>query len=86
MDAPEEAGGDAVFEFMARMVAGGMVGSIRPETCGDVDTLIASLEPLPAENIADLTGAILSLARVGERDRDGDDGEEGSGGPPICRP
>ena len=83
VDAPADGGGDAVFDFMAQMVVGGMVGSVRPETCGDVDTLIAALEPLPAQNIADLTGAILSLARVGERE-EGE--EEGSGGPPICRP
>ena len=85
VDAPPEAGGDAAFDFVGQMMASGLLGSIPPESCDDVDALFAALEPLPADNMAGLIGAILSLARVGERDPDeaGDGG--GPEGPPICR-
>ena len=74
---------ETAFEMIAQVAAAGLLENLDEGQCGDIDNLIAALEPLPTANLAQLTGAVLSLARVGE-----DDGEEGSGrgGPPICRP
>lgn len=59
---PQGEGGEAAFQFFAQMMSLGLSASIRPESCGQVDAIARSLEPLPTENIATLVGATLTLA------------------------
>ena len=96
---PAGAGGDTAFDFMAQMLTGSLSNNIKPENCVQIDAIAQSLEPLPADNIARLVGAGLSLAMTANDDDDDDenddngrdsddegDGEEnGDDGPPFCR-
>ena len=59
---PQGEGGEAAFQFFAQMMSLAMSSSIRPESCGQVDAIARSLEPLPTENIATLVGATLAFA------------------------
>ena len=93
---PSGAEGDAAFDFVAQLVTGGLTGSLRPEHCGQIDTIAQALSPLPTENIARLVGALAAIAVTANRanedddrddrddDNDSDDDEEGGDGPPIC--
>jgi hypothetical protein len=59
-------------EFFRPML-GSMVGSelikgVTPQDCPSANRIVASLAPLPPENVALLIGAIITLADKGERD------------------
>jgi hypothetical protein len=90
---PSGAEGDVAFDFVAQLVTGGLTGSLRPEHCGQIDTIAQSLSPLPTENIARLVGAAAAMAVTAndddedddrDDDVDRDDEDEGGDGPPIC--
>ena len=89
---PAGASGDATFEFVAQMMTATLLNGLKPEFCGQIDTIARSLSPLPADNIAHLIGATLTLAMTARADNDDDDDrdddhddEDGDDGPPICR-
>src|SRR5688572_30344322 len=95
--APAGAGGEAAFDFVAQMITAGLTGNLRPENCGQLDTIAQSLQPLPTENIARLVGATLAFAMTANPNDDDDDdddedddngrepGANNGGEPPICR-
>ena len=93
--APAGASGDAAFDFVAQLVTAGLTANIRPENCGQLDTIAQSLQPLPTDNIARLVGATLAIAMTAnanddsdDDDDDDEDGEAGANGAaesPICR-
>jgi hypothetical protein len=86
---PAGAGGEAAFDFVAQLATGSLTSGLRPELCGQIDTIAASLSPLPTENIARLVGAGLAIAMTANPDEDeaqrDESGDEAHGGPPICR-
>jgi hypothetical protein len=94
---PAGAEGEAAFGFVAQLLTGGLVQSITPENCGQVDTIVQALSPLPTDNIARLIGAGAALAAnaraqaeaaaaANPQTDDADDADEpGGDGPPICR-
>src|SRR5687768_7133377 len=87
--APAGAEGEAAFNFVAQLLTAGLTTNIRPENCGQLDTIAQSLQPLPTDNIARLVGATLAIAMTANRggdddndndaddDHDADDGEDG---------
>lgn len=93
--APAGVESEATFEFVAGLLSGVLMRDLDPASCGDVDAIARSLEPLPADNIAQLVGATLSLAMAADsdeedshphdRDNDPDDDDDEDDGPPICR-
>ena len=72
----------AAFDLVAQMLSLGLTAAIRPESCGQVDTIARSLEPLPTDNIASLVGATLTLAmshaNIEDDDADADADSEDS--------
>ncbi len=92
--APAGAGGEAAFDVVAQLITAGRTGNLRPENCGQLDTIAQSLQPLPTDNIARLVGASLALAMTAnpndddnddDNDNEGERSESGGDGPPICR-
>ena len=92
--APAGVESEATFEFVAGLLSGVLMRDIEPASCGDLDAIARSLEPLPSDNIAQLVGAALRLASAAESDDEDDedhdhdpddDDDEEDDGPPICR-
>ncbi len=80
--APEGAGGEAAFDFLAQLVTGGLTQSLQPETCPQIDTIAQSLAPLPTDNSAQLVGAVLTLALAATRtEGEAGDNEASQAGP-----
>lgn len=71
MQAPEGMGGEAAFDFIAALATAGVVGSIKPESCGDIDAIAEAASPLPPENVGRLVASTLSLATSGEPEATG---------------
>ena len=68
--APAGVESEATFEFVAGLLSGVLMRDIDPASCGDLDAIARSLEPLPSDNIAQLVGAALRLASAAESDDD----------------
>ncbi len=65
MQAPAGVGGEAAFDFIAAIATAGVVESIRPESCGDIDAIAEAASPLPPENVGRLVASTVSLATSG---------------------
>ena len=66
---------------MPNLMLGSMIGTklvkdVMASDCAGVDRIVENLAPLPAENVAELIGAILILA---------DDKKDQDSGLPMCR-
>ena len=66
---------------MPNLMLGSMIGTklvkdVMASECAGVDRIVENLTPLPAENVAELIGAILILA---------DDKKDQDSGLPMCR-
>ncbi|MGZ8283299.1 MAG: hypothetical protein ACXWUN_10170 [Allosphingosinicella sp.] len=93
--APTGVGAEATFDFFAQMMANLLASDLDPAWCGDIDTIIRSLAPLPSDNLAALVGATARLAATAEDSSDEAEAAEATAqaeqtegedeGPPICR-
>ena len=75
---PPAGTGAGGFDFFAQLLTAGITGTLRTESCADLDSVMRSLSPLPSDNIATLVGSSLgaALANVPRR-------AEGNEGPPL---
>ena len=53
---------DAIKPLLSALIAGEIGKGIKPEQCEKIDSLMAAVAPLPAENMADILVAIVGLA------------------------
>lgn len=66
MEAPAGMGGEAAFDFIGAIATAGVVGSITPEACPDIDAIAEAAAPLPPENVGRIVASTLSLATSGQ--------------------
>ncbi|HEV2866892.1 MAG TPA: hypothetical protein VGX37_10270 [Allosphingosinicella sp.] len=91
---PTAAGSEAGVDFLAAILTAAAASNVTPASCPDIDAIVQSLAPLPADNIARLVGSTFALAMNAEprerRHEDGDDEHESNGeeaapaGPRLC--
>jgi hypothetical protein len=60
---PEE----AVRPLIEAVIADKISSEIKPESCGDIDRIMAPLEPLPAANLVDVVAETLAVAGRGDK-------------------
>lgn len=63
-------------ELLLATLAAGFAGSLDPAQCRSASDLLEGLSPLPAQNLGQMFGAMISVAAAMAGDEDG---------PPICR-
>jgi hypothetical protein len=80
VQAPPGVGGESAFDFIAAIATAGVVESIRPESCGDIDAIAEAASPLPPENVGRLVASTLSLATSGAPAEAADEAEPDGAG------
>ena len=59
----EVMGDDALRPFVDSLIASMVAGEIKTESCGDIERALEILDPLPADNYAELIGFVFEMAQ-----------------------
>ena len=70
-DAAQLLDSDMARPMVLSLVAPLLAKEIKPSSCGDIDHILALIDPLPARNTASLIVTIVELARRGKASRPG---------------
>jgi hypothetical protein len=73
---PRALSGDTILAVMTEGMIGGALASVDAPRCRAVDSLVASLAPLPPENMGQAVSALYTLVSLGEGRR--------RSMPPVC--
>ena len=66
----EMMGDEALRPFVDSLIASMVAQEIKPDSCGDIERGLEILDPLPAENVADLIGFAVEMAQRDKADEE----------------